>query len=210
MAASTAATAHETARSRMRSASTSRRSASSCLLSLRPRMGRSGDNITAPANTAPNSDPRPTSSTPATATKPRARSSRSSVPSQRSFATGFADATCAATRGLLAFAEPRRLTLQVAQIIQLRAPYPAGSHHVDVIDHPRMQRKNALHTLSEAHLPDRDALPHSRIFPGDHGAFERLQPFFVAFLDLDVYANCVSRPELRDFRPPVFLDELGQ
>src|ERR1035441_10465374 len=71
VAASTAPMAHATARSRMRSASTSRRSGSSSLLSLRLRTGRSSERITAPAKTAPNHAPRPTSSTPATAWKPR-------------------------------------------------------------------------------------------------------------------------------------------
>ncbi len=59
VAASTAATACAMARSRMRSANTSRRSGSICLLSLRPRMGASGDrNDRFPATTAPNNDPR--------------------------------------------------------------------------------------------------------------------------------------------------------
>src|SRR5207247_9508220 len=55
---STAATAQLTARSRMRSAKTSRRSGSICLLSLRPRTGESGERITAPATTAPKREPR--------------------------------------------------------------------------------------------------------------------------------------------------------
>src|SRR5580700_7152344 len=109
--------------------------------------------MTAPANTAPNRAPRPTSSTPATAANPRARKSRSSAPSQRSLAPAFADATCAATEDLLAFAEPRRLALELAQIVKLRASYPARAHHVDAVDHSRVQWKNAFHALSEAHLP---------------------------------------------------------
>ena len=83
VAASTAATDHATARSRMRLASTARRCGSSCLLSFNPRTGRPGERITAAATTGPNNAPRPTSSTPATAWNPRARSSRSSVPSHR-------------------------------------------------------------------------------------------------------------------------------
>ena len=59
VAASTAAMAHATARSRMRTASTSRRCGSSSLLSLRPRTGRSGESTTAAATTGPNSAPRP-------------------------------------------------------------------------------------------------------------------------------------------------------
>ena len=73
-----------TARSRMRSASTSRRSASSSLLSLQPsNRVASGERTTAAANTGPKSEPRPTSSTPATrGSRARAAHART-VPSQR-------------------------------------------------------------------------------------------------------------------------------
>src|SRR6185295_2184524 len=138
MAASTAATAQQTALSRMRPASTSRRSGSSCLLSLSPRMGRSGERITAPAKTAPNNDPLPTSSTPAMAEKPRARSSRSNVASQRSFAA------LPGTAKLLAFLEARGLALQRAQIVQLGPAHFSRADHVDAIDHARVKRENAL------------------------------------------------------------------
>src|SRR5215472_1331257 len=71
-AASTAATAHATACSRMRSARTSRRSGSSSFESRNPRTRYVGSRITAAATTQPNSDPRPTSSTPATRRAPDA------------------------------------------------------------------------------------------------------------------------------------------
>src|SRR5215472_4105222 len=71
-AASTAATAHATACSRMRSARTSRRSGNSSFESRNPRMRYAGSRITAAATTHPNSDPRPTSSTPATRRAPDA------------------------------------------------------------------------------------------------------------------------------------------
>src|SRR5579859_1666341 len=215
-AASTAPTAHAAARSRMRSASTSRRSGSSCLLSLRPRMGRSGERITAAANTAPNSDPRPTSSTPAMARKPRARNARSIVASQRSLGpalfVAFADATWAspASRPLLALPQPRGFALEVAQIIQFGASHPARTHHVDMIDHPRVQRKNALDPLSKAHLADRNAFAHARILARNHRALERLQPLLVAFLDFDVNANRVAGPERRYLGAVILLNELGQ
>jgi len=44
-----------------------------CLLSFRPRIGASGERMTAPATTAPNNEPRPTSSTPAMNRKPAAQ-----------------------------------------------------------------------------------------------------------------------------------------
>src|ERR1035441_5624384 len=85
----TAATAQAMECFRIRSERSSRRSAGSSLESRRPRMRCAGSSfryrITAAATTGPNSDPRPTSSTPATdfAPAPQARFSKLSV--QRSF-----------------------------------------------------------------------------------------------------------------------------
>src|SRR4051794_37063306 len=172
VAASTAATAHDTARSRIRAASTSRRSGSSCLLSFRPRIGRSSERITAPAKTAPKSAPRPTSSTPATAWKPRARSSRSRVASQRNLPP--AGIGRMARPKLFALFQTGSLALQRAQIIELSAADAARADHIDVIDHFGVHRKDALHALAETDLPDGDALAHAQAIAGNHGAFKSL------------------------------------
>src|SRR5215469_15276549 len=94
VATSTAATAHAIACSRIRGASFSRVSRSSSLESLSPRMRYFGSRITAAATTGPNSEPRPTSSTPATMQAPasHARFSKRRVQrrlfSRRSLAAG--------------------------------------------------------------------------------------------------------------------------
>src|SRR5258707_13403057 len=167
VAESMAATAHATARSRTRSASTSRRSGSRSLLSFRPRTGRSSERITAAAKTGPNRAPRPTSSTPATAWKPRARSSRSNVASQRNLP--FAAVGCMADQGLFALAQAGGFALEIAQIVQVGATHTAGADHVDVIDHARVQREDAFYSLSEADFANRDAFAHAVIVAGnDH------------------------------------------
>src|ERR1022692_3508618 len=88
-AESTAATAQAMECFRIRSASSSRRSAGSSLESRRPRMRCAGSSfryrITAAATTGPNSDPRPTSSTPATCSAPAAQARFSKFRVQRSF-----------------------------------------------------------------------------------------------------------------------------
>src|ERR1035437_80551 len=84
-AESTAATAQAMQCSRIRSASSSRRSGGSSLESRRPRMRCAGSRITAAATTGPNSDPRPTSSTPATCSAPSAHARFSKFRVQRSF-----------------------------------------------------------------------------------------------------------------------------
>src|SRR5581483_11291282 len=146
--ASAVATAQQMARSRMRSASVSRRSAGSSLLSRRPRIGFSGDSATAAANTGPNNEPRPTSSTPAITLWPSARASRSCRPPHLNALRGMGRSRLL----LFAFAQACGLALEPAQIIQLGAAHAAGAHHIDVIDHRRMNRKNALHALPEADL----------------------------------------------------------
>src|ERR1035438_7349595 len=200
VAASTAATAQATARSRMRSARSSRRSGSICLLSLRPRIGAPGERITAAATTAPNRDPRPTSSAPAMAWKPRARSSRSRMPWH--FQRGsFNCVVCPAARramscpasGLSAFLEASGSSLESAQIIELGAADLACAHHVDVIDDGAAQRKDALDTVAETDLADRNGLAHAGILAGEDGAFKNLNTFLFAFLDLDVNLDGVAR-----------------
>src|SRR5208282_6333372 len=84
-AESTAATAQAMQCWRIRSANSSRRSAGSSFESRRPRMRCAGSRITAAATTGPNSDPRPTSSTPATYCAPAAQARFSKLRVQRSF-----------------------------------------------------------------------------------------------------------------------------
>src|SRR6185369_43665 len=209
VAASTAATAHATARSRIRSASTSRRSGSSSLLSLSPRTGRSLERITAPAKTAPNNAPRPTSSAPATAWKPRARSSRSSVASHRNLPP--AGAGRMARPKLCALFQTGSLALQGAQIVQFGAAYAPCADHVDVIHHLGVHREDTLHALAETDLADGDALTHAHTVAGNQHAFESLEALFVAFLDLYVHLNRVTGAKFGEFFFPFVLgDKLGQ
>src|ERR1017187_2556443 len=209
VAASTAPMAHATARSRMRPASTSRRWGSSSLLSLRPRTGRSSDRITAPAKTAPNNAPRPTSSTPATAWKPRARSSRSSVASQRNLPP--AGAGRMVRPKLVALFQTGSLALQGAQIVKLGAAHAARADHIDVIHHLGVHWEDALHALAKTDLADGDALAHAHAVAGNQHAFESLEALFLAFLDLYVNLDGVTGAKLGEFFLPFVLDnKLGQ
>src|SRR5262249_50101022 len=147
---------------------TSRRSGSSSLLSFNPRTGRSGDRITAAANTEPKRAPRPTSSTPAMERNPRARNSRSIAPSQRILPVGGSASIWQWFDGfpppwLAALFEASRFAFQFAEIVKLGAPYFSCAHYVDMIDDPRMKRKDTFHAVAEADLADRDRLAHSRV-----------------------------------------------
>src|SRR5262249_44315685 len=96
----------------------------------------------------------------------------------------------------LALFEPRRLPFESPQMIELRAPRLARPHHVDPVDHLRVQRKDALHSIAEADLAHRDGLPHPGVMPRDHRPFKGLQSLFVALFDFDVHANRVARAKL--------------
>src|SRR5580658_9415792 len=168
VAASTAAMAQQTARSRMRSASVSRRSGSICLLSLRPRIGRSGESTTAAATTAPKSEPRPTSSTPATALKPRAWSSRSRVASQRNVAE--VDSGRIGSPGkLLALSQTGGLALETAQVVELGAAHAPGTDHIDMVDDSCLEVEEAFDAMAETDLAGRDGFAYACIIARDEG-----------------------------------------
>ena len=143
------------------------------------------------------------------ARKPRARNSRSMVPSQRILPP--AGSGRMRNRGTYSRSlETRGLAFEVAKVIQFRAPDIAGADHVDMVDHTRVHRENTFHALAEADLAHGDAFAHARIVARDDGAFKSLQPLLIAFLDLHVNPDRIAGPERRDVRPLVLIDKLGQ
>ena len=92
--------------------------------------------------------------------------------------------------------QARGFALQATQVIQFGAPDTSGADYVDVVHHGSMQREDALDALAEAHFADGDGLADALVIAGDHGSFESLQPFLVAFFDLDVNTDGVARPKL--------------
>src|SRR5882724_177938 len=86
---------------------------------------------------------------------------------------------------------------QLAQIIQLRAPHLRGAQDVDFVDDLGLDGEDSLDALSKADLADGEAgLRAAR--PRNDNAFERLDAFLVAFLDLDLNFDGVSGAEVRD------------
>src|ERR1035438_997219 len=147
---------------------------------------------------------RPTSSTPATAWKPRARSSRSRVASHRNLPP--AGAGRMASPKLSALFQTGGFALQGAQIVKLGAAYAAGADHIDVIHHLGVYRKDTLHALAETDLADSDAFAHAHAVAGNQHAFESLEALFLAFLDLDVPLDGVAGAELGELFLPLVLD----
>src|SRR5689334_6634372 len=105
--------------------------------------------------------------------------------------------------------ETRGLASEPTQIIKLRAAHLSCAHHVNVVDHRSLHREDALDTVAEADLADRDGLAHPGVVAGDDGALEYLEALFIAFLDLDVHLDGVAGPELRVSRPFVLVQDLG-
>src|SRR3954447_23464490 len=98
---------------------------------------------------------------------------------------------------LFAFPQTSSFTLEFSQVVKFGATYTAGPNQVNVINYRCVDGEDTFNTLAEADLPHRDGLAQSGVVPRDHSTFKRLQPLFVPFLDANVDANRVPRPELR-------------
>src|SRR5262245_12897018 len=131
--------------------------------------------------TGPARQPRPTSSTPATYTNPMRRSAFSRVRYARVF-------TRTILRRLLlsGLFHARRLALELAQEVQLRAADPGGAEHFDPVDDGRVQREDALDALAERHLADGERRTRAAAVHANHHALEHLDALLVPFADLDV------------------------
>ena len=78
------------------------------------------------------------------------------------------------------------LAAQLAQIVELGAANAAGAQHFNLIDHRRVHRKNSFHAMAERNLPDGEGGMVAGAALSDHGTFEDLDSFLVAFFDFDV------------------------
>src|SRR5581483_10691220 len=100
---------------------------------------------------------------------------------------------------LLDVAQASSLATQGTQIIQLGAADLRGTQDVHLVDHLRVGREDALDPVTEADLAHREAGLRA-VALRDHDAFEGLEAFFVAFLDLHLNADCIARPEGGEIR----------
>src|SRR5579884_135062 len=98
---------------------------------------------------------------------------------------------------LFALAQAGSLAFEPAQVIQLGAAHAAGSDKVDVIDHWRVDREDALNALAETDLANGNGLAQAAVLTRDYGAFESLQTLLVALANSDVHADGVAWAEFR-------------
>src|SRR5581483_239068 len=199
------ATAHATACFRIRSYSRSRSWAGTSFESQTPAMCRSGCSTTAAATTGPARQPRPTSSAPATYTNPTRRSAFSRVRIAGTRTTGMPRPL-----GLHVVLHARRLALEIAQVVQLRAADARRFRDLDLLDRRRVQRENALDALTERHLADRERRPGAAAVDADDDAFEHLDAFLVALTHLDVHFDGISGTHGRPIGQLRLLDEFDR
>src|SRR5208282_2006830 len=86
---------------------------------------------------------------------------------------------------------------ETAQVEQPGAANFGRTHHVDLVDHLGVNRKDAFDALPKADLADGETGLRSVVALDDY-AFKRLHAFLVAFLDLHMDPDGVSRPECGD------------
>jgi hypothetical protein len=60
--------------------------------------------------------------------------------------------------------------------------------------------------MTEADFPNRDGFAHSGVVTRNHDSFEGLKALFVAFLDFDVDAYCVSAAKHGRVRAEILVD----
>src|SRR5262249_17379204 len=95
-----------------------------------------------------------------------------------------------------ALGDARRLAAPAAQIIELGAALLAPAPHLDRVDHRRMERKYALHTLPVGNLADREALVEAVPGAADAHALIGLHAAAVALDHLDVDDDGIARRKI--------------
>src|SRR4051794_30731136 len=165
-------------------------------------MWRSGCRTTAAATTGPARQPRPTSSQPATCTNPTRRSAFSSVR-----VAGTLDTSDLRLRGVL---HPRRLALQIAQVVQLGAADLGRARDFDLGNGRRVERKDALDSLAERHLAHGEGRARAAAVHADDHTLEHLDALLVAFAHLDVHLDRVAGLHRRPLGQLRLFDQLNR
>src|SRR4051794_36713535 len=110
------------------------------------------------------------------------------TPKQRLFRHRFV-----ATAVILALADAGRLAAQATQVIELGAPDLAAPHHLDRIDHRRIQRKDALDAFAIRNLAHREILVEAAAGTADAHALIGLHARALALDHLDVDDDGIAR-----------------
>jgi hypothetical protein len=119
----------------------------------------------------------------------RASTKRTSWPAERRPARrgrqrpGAASAEPASSAAALLALDAGGLALQLAQVVEARAPHVALRDHLDLLDARRVQREDALDADAVGDLADGERRARATAVLTDHDALEDLDALLVAFLD---------------------------
>src|SRR5438128_5708989 len=173
---------------------------SSIFESLTPTSVGARSRITQAATTGPARQPRPTSSVPAIALKPKSRSRRSiaDISARRANSAKSWSRTRVRLSGFALLFDARGFSAEIPEVVELRTTDPAMTFHLDAIDRRRIERKHSLHTHSAGNFTHCEHLARPAALAGNDQALEDLDALFVAFLDLHVDFHRVSRLEIGD------------
>src|SRR5664279_797925 len=195
-------TATARARRRINRQMSTRSSRSTSLESFTPKRSGSESRMTQAATTGPARQPRPTSSVPAMARKPKSRSRRSIADISATRANSAKRFRTSRSPGFgLAFAlffDARCFTAEIPEVVELRATDPAMAFDLDAINAGRIEWEHALHADSTRDLTDGEHLPRAAAFARDHQTLEDLDTFLVAFFDLHMNLDRISRRKCRN------------
>src|SRR5688500_19353937 len=144
----------------MRRQTATRSSASTCLESLTPMRVGSPSRITPAATTGPARQPRPTSSVPAMALKPKSRSLRSTTDISATRASSAKRESCSFSSEVrlprALFFDARGFSAEIPEVVELCATDPAMAFDLDFIDGGGVERKHTLHADAAGDFPDGD------------------------------------------------------
>src|SRR5207237_3172007 len=157
--------------------------------------------ITHAATTGPARQPRPTSSVPAIARKPKSRSRRSTddISATRANSAKTCSRTSAFAAAFLTLAlffDARGFAAEIPEIVELCATDPAMAFDLDLIDRRRVKGEHSFDPDSAGDLANGEHLARTAAFARDDQSLEDLDALFVAFLDLDVDLDRVARREV--------------
>src|ERR1700720_389116 len=96
------------------------------------------------------------------------------------------------------FLDPRGLTGQIAQVVELGAAHAAAALDGDLADGRAVGLEHALDTLAVRDLAHRERGVESAVTARDHDALVRLHTLTVAFHHLDLHHHGVAGLEVRD------------
>ena len=97
----------------------------------------------------------------------------------------------------LDFLDLRRFTLTLTQVIQLSPANFTTADQIHMVNAGGMDRESAFDTNAIGNAANRKGFADSAVALGNHGTFESLQAFPVAFDNLNPYAYSIAHIKLR-------------